>query len=549
MKFEELPQKKQSELIKAWSHLVNQVTSNAARKYSYMDRDELKHFATIGLWNSFQNIDLKQIINLDNNSEFEDKPLTENDWNILISGSDGQHGKFATFARMRMSGFIVDQLRLNLDQRRGFNKEYDDIFSAKQQLIISGISRPTYAQIGEVLGKTSDELIKIVNEKIKHVSNDYEESDSDESLSVYDGLVDEQDTPDVFLHKIQSIKNLSKAINLLNDREKYIFEGYYFKDLKLKDMGEELGVNESRVSQLLKAALTKVESYVRRYQESDSLKSSGMEMQDMLLNLDIKKNEEKKESFYITYTARKNNDNKPEWERIKMEKEQINENGDNLDIYKIHPGDIYTLSELVDEIAQRKYIFFNAKFVLSLYTHVDKLSENLSYSDFAFLAQNPQVWGMTKHVDVLDDFKIPKEDQERFLKKFKADVLDNNFTLTAAQKDAFLSGVFSNFKSVENTKEFNDSFNDIFKDFIHNKIGYSTMTPLMFMTAWSLADADRKDFMQVSISTEQRKEISKFPTMFMKQLFPGIEEELKNRGMWIEPEQKLKTGKKAGMKV
>lgn len=541
MKFEELSQTKQTQIIKAWSSLINQVASNATKKYLSMDRDEFKHLATVGLWNSFQTIDLKQIINIDNNPEmFIEREIKEQDWDVLLNPTESQKIKFSSFARLRMSGFIVDQLRSEMTERRGLNREYNEILQAKEQLIISGVERPSYEQIASVIGKTRDDVFKILNSRIRHVSNDGYGDGTDESIeSIYDTLVDESDRPDEFLEKIQSLKVLEKAIGSLSQRHRYIFDSYYFKDMKLKEIAEELNVNETRVHQILKSVIEKIDRFRKESEIASNFKKIDSDDNVSIIGIDIwdKKAENKKEVFYFTYIKSDKNNNQPEWERIKMDTENKEQ---DLDIYKIHPGDIYTLPELIDEIAQRKYIFFNAKFVLSLYTHVDKLHDNLSYSDFAFLAQNPQVWGMTKHVDVLDDFKIPKEEQEKFLKKFKSDVLDNNFTLNANQKDAFLSGIFSNFKSVENTKEFNECFNDIFKDFIHKKIGYSTMTPLMFLTAWTLATPDQKDFMQVAVSQEQKKEVSKFPSMFMDQLFPGVDEELKNRGMWVYPETQLK---------
>ena len=53
----------------------------------------------------------------------------------------------------------------------------------------------------------------------------------------------------------ESVLSLHSGIEQLDDRERQVIELYYYKGLKLREIGEEMGVTESRVCQIRASAI------------------------------------------------------------------------------------------------------------------------------------------------------------------------------------------------------------------------------------------------------------------------------------------------------
>ena len=63
---------------------------------------------------------------------------------------------------------------------------------------------------------------------------------------------------------MQQMKNkLAEAVNQLDEREQLILKLYYEEDLNLKEIGEVLGVIESRVSQIRTKIILKLRAKLR----------------------------------------------------------------------------------------------------------------------------------------------------------------------------------------------------------------------------------------------------------------------------------------------
>ena len=74
----------------------------------------------------------------------------------------------------------------------------------------------------------------------------------------------------VFAHEELKAK-LLVAMKTLPERYKQVVELYYVRDLTMKEIGGVLGVNESRVSQIHKSALERMQSVLR----DDGIQSPG----------------------------------------------------------------------------------------------------------------------------------------------------------------------------------------------------------------------------------------------------------------------------------
>ena len=76
--------------------------------------------------------------------------------------------------------------------------------------------------------------------------------------------------PDRVCARRQLQKTLARAIEHLPERYQKVVFLYYSNDLTMKEIGDILGVNESRVSQIHKIALKKMASVL----ESEGIRSS-----------------------------------------------------------------------------------------------------------------------------------------------------------------------------------------------------------------------------------------------------------------------------------
>ena len=74
-----------------------------------------------------------------------------------------------------------------------------------------------------------------------------------------ESIADEHERrPDVAVEESQFMDAVTAAIDGLPERERLIISLYYVEELNLKEIGEVLGVSESRVSQLLSSVVKKL---------------------------------------------------------------------------------------------------------------------------------------------------------------------------------------------------------------------------------------------------------------------------------------------------
>jgi RNA polymerase sigma factor for flagellar operon FliA len=69
--------------------------------------------------------------------------------------------------------------------------------------------------------------------------------------------------PEAQVERAQMLEALTGAIQELPERDQLIISLYYVEELNLKEIGEILGVSESRISQLLTAIAKKLRSQLQ----------------------------------------------------------------------------------------------------------------------------------------------------------------------------------------------------------------------------------------------------------------------------------------------
>jgi RNA polymerase sigma factor for flagellar operon FliA len=163
--------------------------------------------------------------------------------------------KFETYAIPRIKGAIIDELRAMDWVPRSVRFKAREIEKAYADLETMLKRAPSEKEVAERLGVSLSELHDVINQ-ISFVSVlALDEllsvgSDRGEQVSLLDTLADRGVDPTLGLEGQETRGLLAAAINSLSEREKIVVTLYYFEGLTLNEIGEILGVTESRVCQI-----------------------------------------------------------------------------------------------------------------------------------------------------------------------------------------------------------------------------------------------------------------------------------------------------------
>ena len=178
----------------------------------------------------------------------------------------GREIKFETFAVTRIKGSIIDELR-SLDWvPRSVRAKAREIEKANAQLENELQRAPSDQEMAEKLEVTVEEfqdtLIRISNSSVVALDELWTVSDaSGDQVSLLDTIQDPQGLdPAQEMDATEMKDHLADAIARLPEREKLVVALYYYENLTLREIGEVLGVTESRVSQLHTKAVLRLKS-------------------------------------------------------------------------------------------------------------------------------------------------------------------------------------------------------------------------------------------------------------------------------------------------
>jgi RNA polymerase sigma factor FliA len=174
--------------------------------------------------------------------------------------------KFETFAMTRIRGAIIDELR-SLDWvPRSVRSRAREIEAAQAKLEHELQRAPTEEELAAKLGVEPEELrsslLDIANSSVYALDELWTISDSSgDSVSLLDTISDPRaDDPQESLASSEVKDRLTEGISSLPEREQLVIALYYYENLTLREIGEVLGVTESRVSQLHTKAVMRLKS-------------------------------------------------------------------------------------------------------------------------------------------------------------------------------------------------------------------------------------------------------------------------------------------------
>ncbi len=230
-------QRAREQLIVAYSPLVKYVAGRLASGLpAHVEEADLISYGLMGLMNAVERFELEREI------------------------------KFETYAITRIRGAIIDELRTQDWVPRSVRARAREIERANAKLENRLQRAPTDEEVAAALDISVEEfqesLLQISTSTIAALDELWTVSDaSGDQVSLLDTLHDPgAPDPSRAVDESELKDRVADAIARLPEREKLVVALYYYENLTLREIGEVLGVTESRVSQLHTKAVLRLRS-------------------------------------------------------------------------------------------------------------------------------------------------------------------------------------------------------------------------------------------------------------------------------------------------
>ena len=167
--------------------------------------------------------------------------------------------KFETFAERRVRGAMIDALRRNA-WPRGVRRQRRELDAAREALRRELGHEPSMADLAARVGSDEKRLSRTIVRinTIEATSPLATGEHFDESCLPTALVPSEPDAPDAAYEKSETRDRVRTAIQSLPWRERKVIGLYYYGEATMKQIGAEIGVNESRVSQLHARAIRRL---------------------------------------------------------------------------------------------------------------------------------------------------------------------------------------------------------------------------------------------------------------------------------------------------
>jgi len=168
-------------------------------------------------------------------------------------GFDEERGvPFARFAAARVRGALLDELR-GLDwASRSVRQRARRTDTARQELTAELGRTPTAAEVAAHLGCTVEDIESADDDVARAVVFSLQ---GFATVGADDMVTEPSAGPEELLIRRERLGYLRHAIDVLPERLRAVITGYFFEERPMARIAEELGVTESRVSQLRAEAL------------------------------------------------------------------------------------------------------------------------------------------------------------------------------------------------------------------------------------------------------------------------------------------------------
>jgi RNA polymerase sigma factor FliA len=159
---------------------------------------------------------------------------------------------FGSFASTRIRGALLDELR-SLDWASRSVRTRARRLETTEQALAGTLGRtPTRAEVAEAMGVAVDEIASVHDDVQRAVVLSLQGF----AVGTAEDMVPESASgpEDMLVHR-EKIGYLRNAVDALPERLRHVVEAYFFAERPMTEIAQELGVTESRVSQLRAEAL------------------------------------------------------------------------------------------------------------------------------------------------------------------------------------------------------------------------------------------------------------------------------------------------------
>jgi RNA polymerase sigma factor for flagellar operon FliA len=159
---------------------------------------------------------------------------------------------FSSFAAIRIRGALRDELRALDWASRSVRKKARGLEAAREELTESLGRSPAAPEVAAALGISVGALASVEADVHRAA---VQSLDALGSFDGADAAGEDADAPEAMVLRQEELADLRSAVADLPDRLRFVIEQYFFGQRRMADIAAELGVTESRVSQLRSEAL------------------------------------------------------------------------------------------------------------------------------------------------------------------------------------------------------------------------------------------------------------------------------------------------------
>lgn len=181
--------------------------------------------------------------------------------NAIERYSPQKNTRFETYALIRIRGAILDRIRAQDFLPRSVRKKIKDIKAAQEHLKQELGRMPTTKEVAEYTDMDPDKITQLLSEDTTMTSIYDKKGNTDDSVEIIDTIQDTNKlTPQEEMEEKNVKQELERALKRLPERERIIMVLYYQENMTLKEIGETIGMSESRVCQLHAQGIMKLKN-------------------------------------------------------------------------------------------------------------------------------------------------------------------------------------------------------------------------------------------------------------------------------------------------
>lgn len=172
----------------------------------------------------------------------------------------GKEIAFPAYAKHRIRGSILDSMRQMDWASRDLRKRYKQVEATRQTLAMTLGREATDEEVAGSLGldkeRWNDLMVDFRNIGAAAAQRRADRDDERPSQEVPCAITE---CPDQVYARRDMSKQLDGVLSALPVRHRQVLVGYYKRELTMRQIGEQMGIRESRVSQIHKAALASLQ--------------------------------------------------------------------------------------------------------------------------------------------------------------------------------------------------------------------------------------------------------------------------------------------------